>query len=152
MKDHFRAFSAVFPIILKRTDGKTYILLHKRANTGYMDGKWDTAGSGHVDKCETATHALARECFEELGITVDPQKLRFAHLAHNVEDNGDETYYNVYFFVDEFEGIPQIKEPNKCDGLEWFDVTSLPENMIEKRKNDVLQSLQSIYYSELIEE
>jgi len=62
---HFRALSAVFPVLLKAGgDG----LLHRRQNTGYMDGLWDFAGSGHVDGGETA-----RECREELGISVRPE-------------------------------------------------------------------------------
>lgn len=46
------------------------ILLHRRKNTGYEDGKWDIAGSGHVDEDETAQTAVIRECQEELGIEV----------------------------------------------------------------------------------
>ena len=48
-KEYFRTLSAVFPIILRREGGRTQILLHLRQNTGYMDGFWDVAGSGHVD-------------------------------------------------------------------------------------------------------
>ena len=72
-KEYFRTLSAVFPIILRREGGRTQILLHLRQNTGYMDGFWDVAGSGHVDGGETASQALCRECFEELGIRVRPQ-------------------------------------------------------------------------------
>lgn len=46
-KEYFRTLSAVFPIILRREGGRTQILLHLRQNTGYMDGFWDVAGSGH---------------------------------------------------------------------------------------------------------
>ena len=57
-KEYFRTLSAVFPIILRREGGRTQILLHLRQNTGYMDGFWDVAGSGHVDGGETASQAL----------------------------------------------------------------------------------------------
>ena len=63
-KEYFRKLSAVFPIILRREGGRTQILLHLRQNTGYMDGCWDFAGSGHVDENETARQAVARECLE----------------------------------------------------------------------------------------
>ena len=59
-KEYFRTLSAVFPIILRREGGRTQILLHLRQNTGYMDGFWDVAGSGHVDGGETASQALCR--------------------------------------------------------------------------------------------
>lgn len=41
----YRTLSAVFVMIIK--DHK--ILLQKRKNTGYSDGKYDLAASGHVE-------------------------------------------------------------------------------------------------------
>lgn len=70
--EQFRSYSAVFPILLRSGPHGQEVLLHLRQNTGYMDGHWDFAGSGHVDENETARQAVARECLEELGITVDP--------------------------------------------------------------------------------
>ena len=70
--EHYRSYSAVFPILLRSGPHGQEVLLHLRQNTGYMDGHWDFAGSGHVDENETARQAVARECQEELGITVEP--------------------------------------------------------------------------------
>jgi len=42
--------------------------LEKRASTGYMDGMWDFAISGHVDENETAAQAVIRASKEEIGI------------------------------------------------------------------------------------
>lgn len=70
--EHYRSYSAVFPILLREGANGQEVLLHLRQNTGYMDGCWDFAGSGHVDENETARQAVARECLEELGITVNP--------------------------------------------------------------------------------
>jgi len=104
-KEYFRTLSAVFPIILRREGGRTQILLHLRQNTGYMDGFWDVAGSGHVDGGETASQALCRECFEELGIRVRPQDTEFARLTHSVDSADEtETYYHLFFFVRAYEG------------------------------------------------
>ena len=151
-KNHYRSLSAVFPVILREKDGKTEVLLHQRANTGYMDGMWDTAGSGHVDQGETATQAVVRECGEELGIRVKAEDLTFAHLSHNVATVRDDTYYNMYFFVQRFEGEPGIREPQKCSGMAWFDVEHLPENMIAVRRTDVLHCLRGEPYSEYVDE
>ena len=65
MGENFRALSAVIPMILQEKDGDVEILLHRRKNTGYKDGKWDMAGSGHVEENETAKMAVVRECAEE---------------------------------------------------------------------------------------
>ena len=130
-KEYFRTLSAVFPIILRREGGRTQILLHLRQNTGYMDGFWDVAGSGHVDGGETASQALCRECFEELDET--------------------ETYYHLFFFVRAYEGTPRIMEPDKSAALEWFDLDRLPDGMVPALRSDVGELMRGVVYGERIE-
>jgi len=60
MGEHFRTLSATIPIILRKKDGNVQVLLHRRKNTGYKDGEWDMAGSGHVDENETAKMTAVR--------------------------------------------------------------------------------------------
>jgi len=99
MSEPSKTLSAVFPLILE-TDGPiTKILLHRRQNTGYQDGKWDIAGGGHVDDGETAKTALSRECKEELGITVKNEDLTFVHLSHRFSNK---TYYDIYLNSSKF--------------------------------------------------
>ncbi|VYU38787.1 Uncharacterised protein [Clostridium tertium] len=50
MGEHFKSYSAVMPVIINKKEDKTQILLHRRKDTGYDDGKWDMSGSGHVDE------------------------------------------------------------------------------------------------------
>lgn len=140
---HFRALSAVFPVLLKAGGDGLRVLLHRRQNTGYMDGLWDFAGSGHVDGGETA-----RECREELGISVRPEDEVFSHLCHRVGLNGRRTYYDLYFRVEAFSGEPRIAEPDKCAELQWFPVSALPEGMISLRRDALQSLLAGIAYSE----
>ena len=84
MAQHFPCYSPVIPLLLRQRGGRQEILLHRRHNTGYMDGQWDIAGSGHVEGNETAREALARECAEELGIHVRPEDTEFAHVCHRL--------------------------------------------------------------------
>ena len=93
--EHYRSYSAVFPILLREGANGREVLLHLRQNTGYMDGCWDFAGSGHVDENETARQAVARECLEELGITVNPADMEFVHLCHRVAGGDGRTYYTT---------------------------------------------------------
>lgn len=79
MGSHYKTMSAIFPIIFRMNGNKKEILLLQRLNTGYMDGMWDFAGSGHVDENETAMQAVVRECKEEVGIDVKVNDLRFVH-------------------------------------------------------------------------
>ena len=149
MNVHFMSLSAVFPIIIKTEDTGTQILLHRRENTGFQDSKWDIAGSGHVDKNETAMSATIRECEEELGISVNTGDLEFAHLSHRL--SRDRTYYDIYFIIKAYSGTPTIMEPGKCSGLEWFPLNNLPADMIDCRKQDVQNYLNNKPYSEKVE-
>ena len=149
MGELFKSLSAVFPIVLKNDIGDTQILLHLRQNTGYQDGKWDIAGSGHVDINETAQMAVIRECKEELGIDVEAENLSFAHMSHRLSK--DRTYYDIYLKVNTYSGTPKIMEPDKCSDLRWFSLHNLPENLIECRRQDIQNYLNKKPYSEKIE-
>jgi 8-oxo-dGTP pyrophosphatase MutT (NUDIX family) len=150
MGKHFRTLSASIPIILQKKDGNVEILLHRRKNTGYKDGEWDMAGSGHVDENETAKMTAVRECAEELGIGVKIEDLSFAHLAHRI-NTGEKTYYDIYFVVNKYDGIPKIMEPNKCSELRWFKITDLPNDIMYIRKVVIDNYIDNIQYSEIIE-
>ncbi len=149
MSEHFKSLSAIFPLIMKNEEACTQILLHRRQNTGYQDGKWDIAGSGHVDKDETAQAAVIRECREEIGINVKMEDLTFVHLSHRLSK--DRTYYDIYFIVNTYSGMPSIMEPDKCSELKWFAIDNLPCDIIECRRQDIQNFLDRKPYSEKIE-
>jgi len=142
----FKSYSAVFPIVL--SDDGQKILLHLRQNTGYQDGKWDTAASGHVDAGESAKHATVRECKEEIGIDVRVDDLEFAHLTHHFSESG-RTYYHIYFVVNDYSGIPTIMESDKALELKWFDLKDLPDNMVPCRKIAIESWKNGIMYTEI---
>lgn len=148
MEAHYRTLSAIFPIIVRAVNDRQQVLLLRRANTGFMDGMWDFAGSGHVDENETARQAVVRECKEEIGITVRTEDLSFAHLSHRFGPDRAYVYYDIYFTINKYEGTPYIAEPDKCSGLAWFDSNCLPGDMIEIRKDALESYYRSEYYSE----
>ena len=136
--EHYRFYSAVFPILLREGANGQEVLLHLRQNTGYMDGCWDFAGSGHVDENETARQAVARECQEELGITVEPA-------------GGDgRTYYDLCFQIRRYSGEPAVMEPEKNAGLHWFPTDALPENISSAVEAMLRPCLRGEAYSEVI--
>ena len=149
MGEHFKSLSAIFPLVLKDEGACTQILLHRRQNTGYQDGKWDIAASGHVDKDETAKAAVIRECKEEIGINVKMEDLTFVHLSHRLSK--DRTYYDIYFVVNSYSGTPSIMEPDKCFELKWFAIDNLPSDVIECRKRDIQNYINKIPYDEKVE-
>ena len=127
------------------------MLLHLRQNTGYMDGCWDFAGSGHVDENETARQAVARECLEELGITVDPADAEFVHLCHRVAGGDGRTYYDHVLRDPEISAVePAVMEPEKNAGLRWFPTEALPENTSTAVEVMLRPCLRGQPYSEVI--
>ena len=115
--EHYRSYSAVFPILLRDGKDGREVLLHLRQNTGYMDGTWEFAGSGHVDENETARQAVARECREELGICVDPADAEFVHLCHRVAGGDGRTYYDLCFVIGNTQAFPPSWSRRKTPGF-----------------------------------
>lgn len=147
MSGHFRSLSAVLPVVLRKQEGWEEVLLLRRANTNYMDGKWDFAGSGHVEEGETATQAVCRELFEETGLTAKPEDAKFLHVSHRIKEP---TYYDFYFAIRSWEGKPSIRETDKCSAMAWFPVDELPQDMIPNRRRTFLLARTGVPYSEIV--
>lgn len=112
----------VFLILTRRReDGKAEILLQRRQNTGYMDGKYDFSASGHLKNGESVDEAICREAREELGIMV--RNVECAMFLQDVREG----YFKCVFQTEEWEGTPEIMEPDKCSELRWFRKDELPE-------------------------
>lgn len=128
MKQRFKFTPAVY-LVLRKGD---QILLSRRFNTGYQDGMYSMI-AGHLDGDEPMTSAMAREAYEEAGITVNPTDLRLVHVMHlrsEIKDSTDDERATFYFETTEFKGVPRIMEPEKCDDMQWFKADKLPETMI----------------------
>jgi len=128
-KERFKIMAAVYTVLRRGNQ----VLFMRRANARYMDGKWGLP-SGHLDPNESLMTAAARETLEEAGVVVQLKEDDFVHTSHRRyvrEDDGMLwEYLDFYFVVDEWQGEPRICEPDKCDGLEWFDVDNLPDTVI----------------------
>lgn len=126
-------------------DGK--VLLQKRKNSGWRDG-WYGFVAGHAENDEPYKAALRREIKEEAGVDVKEDDLEFAHLLLLPAKLSDYQRLYVYFKVNRWEGESRNAEPEKCDGVEWFDKSSLPENMIPVVKFGMEKMLAGEMYSE----
>ena len=144
MKKRYQSKVAVFLILTREENGKTEILLQERYNTGYMDGKYDAACSGHLEKGESVSMALVREAKEEIGIDINEKDLRFVELIHSYKED----YINVFFTTKKYSGTPKIMEPEKCDDLRWFDIENLPENIFPRIKNVLININKGILYDD----
>ena len=120
------------------------ILLLRRANTGYEDGKYGLV-AGHVDADESITHAAIREANEESGVVIDPDDLVLATTMHRRQE--DERV-DFFFKVKKWTGEPKNMEPEKCDDLSWFPLDELPPNIIPYIHQAIECSQKGIIYSE----
>lgn len=124
MNDRFTIRCAVYLIL--RQDGK--LLLSRRANTGWMDGYYSFI-AGHLEKDENIFETMIREAEEETGIVINDFDLIPVHTLHRRSE--DEVEYIDFFFTANFwTGNPEIKEPDKCDILNWFSEDNLPINLL----------------------
>jgi len=105
------------------------VLLSLRHNTGFMDGQYGLV-SGHVEVGETAEEAVIRESTEEAGILVSAENLKFVFAMQRLKNPPQDDYSEVYFETKSWQGKITNTEPEKCAGLEWFDVNKLPKNTI----------------------
>ncbi|MCK0506362.1 NUDIX hydrolase [Aromatoleum anaerobium] len=98
------------------------VLLLRRAGTGFFDGLYSLPG-GHVEPGESLLEAAVREMCEETGLCLHADALEYVGVVHRRSDTN-----RVDFFVraKRFTGEPQIREPDKCDGLGWFGRDGLP--------------------------
>ena len=123
MSERFKLFSAAFLIV---KDERGRMLIERRQNTGYMDGKLQPP-AGHLDGGEPATAALAREVMEELGITINPEDLEFKHVEHKpLQTEDPKEYLNLFFACKKWHGQIKINEPEKCSEQLWL----MPEEFI----------------------
>ena len=141
--NRFKIIPAVFLFLVK--DGK--ILLAKRQNTGYEDGNWDTATSGHIEKSESLVSAMKREAREEIGINISGEDLKLVHVLNRISNDGERV--DFFFSVKKWQGEPKIMEKDKCSELKWFDLSDLPENTIKPVRQGIESILKSKFYSEL---
>ncbi|MBV9160658.1 MAG: NUDIX domain-containing protein [Pseudonocardiales bacterium] len=120
-----RRFKVIGDVHLLLLDGDK-ILFGRRQNTGFEDGAYH-APSGHLEAGESAITAVIREAKEEIGVTIAPDAIEFAHVMHNSSSGGRIAFF---FTVRQWEGTPENREPDKCSELRWFPLSALPDHMI----------------------
>lgn len=146
-KERFKLIPAVY-LLLRRDEE---VLLLRRANTGYQDGKYGLI-AGHLDGDELGTVAMSREAAEEAGIKIKPEDMRFVHVAHRLGRNDGQERVDFFYEATEWTGEVTNAEPEKCDDLSWYPLNQLPDNMLPLVKLVLTDVLNGIHYSEYTEE
>ncbi|MGH2480139.1 MAG: NUDIX hydrolase [Ktedonobacteraceae bacterium] len=120
--ERFKLISAVH-LFLLRTDT---VLLLRRFNTGYEDGNYSVV-AGHLDGDEEIKAAMRREAREEVGIELADADLHVVGVMHR---KSHDERIDFFLAANRWAGEARNCEPHKCDGLTWFGLDDLPENVV----------------------
>lgn len=120
------------------------ILMQRRYNTGYEDGKYSLI-AGHINGNETFREAMVREAKEEAGIILKVEDLQIIHLLHRKTPIEK---IDTFLFPTKWSGTPSIIEPDKADDLRWFDLENLPDNSVAYIRWAINQITNRVFYSE----
>lgn len=112
------------------------ILLNKRSqNCKNSRGHWEAPG-GAVNFGEKREDAIKREVKEEFG--VDIEILKELHVVDEILKEEKQHWVATTFVAKIKNGeVPKIMEPEKCDGIGWFDLNNLPSPLSYITKIDL---------------
>jgi len=122
IKERFQVVAAVHILLIKENQ----ILLLRRYNTGYEDGKYSVL-AGHLDGDEDFISAAQREALEEGGIQIANEDLHVIGVMHR---KAQEERIDFFLTAEYWQGEIVNVEPNKCDELKWYSLDELPDNII----------------------
>lgn len=141
---HHTVRCATYAIIIKEHK----ILLLLRKGTGWMDGHYGLP-AGHLKKDETIKNALIREVHEEIGLKINSTDLTLYHVMHRNEKTiGNFEYIDFFFKLEYWQGKPRNNEPEKAAHIKWFDLDSLPKNMVPNIKAGIEYYRSKLIFSE----
>lgn len=100
---------------------KGKILLGKRKGA-HGSGFYSPPG-GNLEFKETVEECTIRELNEETGLT--PLSIQLGPWTQDVIDD-QKHYISLFAIITEFEGEPQLVEPHKCEGWNWYSWDELP--------------------------
>lgn len=140
MSERFNVYATIGLILLYK--GK--VLLMKRCNTGYMDGKYALI-SGHLEDGESLKKAMVREAKEEINVDVKESDLNYACVIRRGDNNN---YFNFYLSCKDFKGDIKNNEPEKCEEIKWFDLNALPQEMIPNDRKAIFNFVHNVSFEE----
>ncbi len=100
-----------------------HLLLGRRLSE-HGDCCWQFPG-GHIEAGETVIQCAEREVREETGLQI--MHCRTADYNNQYFEYAGRNYFTLYVSASSPSGQPQLLEPEKCAGWQWFLPTQLPQ-------------------------
>ncbi len=107
------------------------ILLGKRKNS-HGNSTWALPG-GHLEFGEEIVDCYAREVWEETGIRT--KNIKILGITNDIFRSENRHYLTVFVIGQALSEVPELKEPDKCDGWHWLDLKDFPDNLFLPLKN-----------------
>ncbi|WP_375603610.1 NUDIX domain-containing protein [Wolbachia endosymbiont of Anurida maritima] len=109
------------------------VLLSLRHNTELSENCYGLI-AGHLEPEESVTSAMIREAKEELGIDIKKSDLNFTSIIHYPHKPD---YIDFFFKCCKWHGEIKNMEPNKCRELLFFNISNLPDNIVQYMKQGI---------------
>lgn len=108
-------------------NNKKQLLLGLRKSP-HGSGTWCPPG-GHLEYGESFEQAAIRETKEETDLEVNKEDVSVCGVTNDFFKESGKHYVTIHLISRNFKGTPKICEPNKCAEWQWFEISSLPENL-----------------------
>jgi 8-oxo-dGTP diphosphatase len=123
MTDNPRPMVGISHLIIDESGDDIRVLLGMRRGS-LGPGEWGTPG-GHMENGESPEEGALRELAEECGPyfrTTRPRVLCFTNLRNYLPKH----YIDIGVISRYRNGTPELMEPDKCGGWQWFPIDALP--------------------------
>ena len=107
------------------------VLLGKRKGA-HGSGSWAFPG-GHLEFNESIEDCAKREVLEETGMSI--KNFRFATITNDLFHQSNKHYVTLFVVCEHENGIPGVKEPDKCEEWDWFYWNEFPKPIFLSLKN-----------------
>ncbi|MFE3547494.1 NUDIX domain-containing protein [Streptomyces kronopolitis] len=114
-------------LYVENVDGEVLLGL-RHPDSAYAGSTWHFL-AGHCEQ-ESAVSCLVREAHEEAGLVIDPGAVELAHVVHLVHRAGGRPRMQMVFRARRWAGTPEIREPDKCTGWDWWHPDTLPAPLV----------------------
>lgn len=115
--------------LLRKKDGRTEILLQKRAMTKSFPGCYDISSAGHIPAGDEYRESAVRELKEELGLTAAESELIYCGDRYIIWDDvffgkpyHDRQYTRVFMLWMDADGEELTLQEEEVDSVLWMDL------------------------------